>query len=418
MAKQHDRYIERVVDGELDILLEGLPAISLEGPKAVGKTRTAQRRAQTAWELDDPNQRETIAAEPGLVTRGEPPILVDEWQRVPETWDIVRRAVDQNREPGRFILTGSATPTEKPTHSGAGRIVTIRMRPLSLAERNLQKPTVSLEALASEKDLDVSGKSGVGLYEYAEEIVRSGLPGLRTLEGRALRAQLESYLERIVEADFEQLGRTVRKPTSVKRWMAAYAAATSTTATWETIRDAATSGRDNKPAKTTTLAYRDLLERLWVLEELQAWLPSRNYLSRLASSAKHHLADPALAASLLGVGVGQLIKDGSLLGHLFESLLTQSLRVYAQSAEARVYHFRTRGGNREVDAIVQRDDGRIVAIEFKLGRSIDESDVKHLKWLEQQAGDEVLDIAVLYTGQQAYRRKDGVAVIPAALLGP
>jgi hypothetical protein len=200
--------------------------------------------------------------------------------------------------------------------------------------------------------------------------------------------------------------------------MAAYAAATSTTASWETIRDAATSGRDNKPAKTTTSAYRDLLERLRILEELPAWLPSRNYLSRLASSAKHHLADPALAASLLGVGVGQLIKDGSLLGHLFESLLTQSLRVYAQSAEARVYHFRTRGGDREVDAVVQRDDGRIVAIEFKLGRSIDESDVKHLKWLEQQAGDEVLDTAVLYTGQHAYRRKDGVAVIPAALLGP
>lgn len=429
MAKQDDRYIERVVDGELDILLEGLPAISLEGPKAVGKTRTAQRRAQTAWELDDPSQRETIAAEPGLVTRGEPPILVDEWQRVPETWDIVRRAVDQNREPGRFILTGSATPTEKPTHSGAGRIVTIRMRPLSLAERNLQKPTVSLEALASEKDLDVSGKSGVGLYEYAEEIVRSGLPGLRTLEGRALRAQLKSYLERIVEADFEQLGRTVRKPTSVKRWMAAYAAATSTTASWETIRDAATSGRNNKPAKATTSAYRDLLERLWILEELPAWLPSRNYLSRLASSPKHHLADPAFAATLLGVGVGQLIKgeggadlmvprDGTLLGHLFESLLIQSLRVYAQSAEARVYHCRTRGGRHEVDAIVERYDGRYLAMEFKLGRSIDDGDVKHLKWLEERAGDDVIDTAVIYTGPYAYRRKDGVAAIPAALLGP
>jgi predicted AAA+ superfamily ATPase len=211
--------------------------------------------------------------------------------------------------------------------------------------------------------------------------------------------------------------------------MKAYAAATSTTASWETIRDAATSGRDDKPAKTTTAAYRELLEQLWILEDVPAWLPSRNYLSQLAKRSTHQLADPALAARLLGVGTRRLIdggfddantipRDGTLLGHLFESLVIQSLRIYAQAAQARVHHLRTRGGRREVDAIIERDDGRIVAVEIKLARTVDDSDVDHLTWLAKRAGDDVLDTVVVNTGPTAYRRKDGIAVIPAALLGP
>jgi predicted AAA+ superfamily ATPase len=426
-ASQH--YIERVIDGELDELLPVLPAVSLEGPKAVGKTRTAMRRAETVWELDDPAQRETVAADPSLVRDGTPPILIDEWQRVPETWDIVRRAVDQQNRPAQFILTGSATPTERPTHSGAGRIVTVQMRPLSLAERGLDAPTVGISELLAANRCEIRGTTDVGLREYTSEIVASGFPGLRHLEGRALRSQLSGYLQRIVETDFEQLGRNVRKPGAVTRWMKAYAAATATTASWETIRDAATGGRDDKPAKSTTSAYRELLERLWILEELPPWLPSRNYLSQLGKSPKHHLADPALAARLLGVGVDRLIRggggetppmprDGTLLGHLFESLIVGSLRVYAQAAEARVQHLRTRGGRREVDVIIERDDGRVLPIEIKLGRTIDDADVSHLQWLANKGGDDILDPLVVHTGPNAYRRDDGIAVVPAALLGP
>ena len=422
-------YIERVVDEELDELLPALPAVSLEGPKAVGKTRTALRRATTTWELDDPAQRETIAADPTLITEGEPPILIDEWQRVPETWDVVRRAIDASTEPGRFLLTGSATPTERPTHSGAGRIVTLRMRPLSLAERGCEDGAVRLRDLLAGDRPRIKGTSEVGLREYTEQIVASGFPGLRHLEGRALRAQLDGYLRRIVDTDFEQLGRNVRKPASVRRWMKAFAAATSTTASWETIRDAATSGRDDKPAKTTTTAYRELLEQLWILEDLPAWLPSRNYLSQLAKKPKHQLTDPALAARLLGIGIEQLIRgesgeakpiprDGTLLGHLFESLVVQSLRVYAEAAEARVHHLRTRGGRHEVDVIIERDDGRIVAVEIKLGRMPDDRDVAHLNWLNERGREDVLDTMLLTTGPTAYRREDGVAVVPAAMLGP
>lgn len=421
-------YIARVVDEELDTLLPSLTALSLEGPKAVGKTETALRRANTVYRLDDPAQRQVIEAEPARIREGTPPILIDEWQRVPQTWDVVRRAVDEDSTAGRFLLTGSATPAERPTHSGAGRIVTLRMRPLTLTERGLEDPTVSLRELLTGKRPRAEGRTRVTLTDYVDAILESGYPGLRHLDGRPLRAQLDGYLRRIADVEFEQLGRHVRNPETLRRWMRAYAAATSTTASYETIRDAATAGQADKPAKSTTIPYREILERLWILDPIPAWIPSRNYFSRLSRSPKHHLADPALAARLLGVGRGGLLegragrpaipRDGTLLGHLFESLLALCLRVYAQPLEAELSHFRLRGGRREVDLLLERDDRRVLAIEVKLGRVVEDADVRHLLWLGERLGDDLLDAVVLTTGPEAYRRADGVAVVPAALLGP
>ena len=287
-----DEYIPRVVDSELDELIDALPAISIEGPRAVGKTETALRRAHTVHRLDDPAQRQLVEAAPQRLSSGEPPILIDEWQRVPESWDIVRRAVDEDTSAGRFLLTGSQSPTRRPTHSGAGRIVTLRMRPLGLSERVSGPTTVSLRELLTGRRSDIDGKSDFQLEDYVREIVRSGFPGIRHLSGRALRAQLDGYLSRIVDVDFVELDHAVRKPAALRRWMAAYAAATATTSTYETIRDAATSGQGNKPAKTTTMPYREILERLWILDPVSAWLPTRNQLSRLSRPPKHHLADP------------------------------------------------------------------------------------------------------------------------------
>lgn len=423
-----DEYLPRIVDRELDELLTSLPAVSLEGPKAVGKTRTARRRANTVYELDDPAQREIVEAEPARLREGEPPILVDEWQRVPASWDVVRRAVDEGSEPGRFLLTGSATPADRPTHSGAGRIVTLRMRPLTLAERRFDEATVSLEELLTGDTPAVGGTTERRLTDYTRSLLTSGFPGWQALEGRALRKQLDGYLRRIVDTDFEQVGHSVRKPETLRRWLTAYAAATSTTASYETIRDAATGGRDDKPSRTATTAYREALERLWIIDTIPAWLPTRNYFSRLSQPPEHHLADPALAARLLGVGEGALLKgeepgpdvprNGTLLGHLFESLVALCVRVYAQAAEAETRHLRTRGGRHEVDLIVERDDGRVVAIEVKLARTVDDEDVKHLRWLRERMGEDLLDAAVVTTGPAAYRREDGIAVVPAALLGP
>jgi uncharacterized protein len=420
------KYRSRIVDAELDELLTGLPAISIEGPKAVGKTETAQRRATTLHRLDDPGQHDLFSADPKRLTAGDPPVLIDEWQRLPVSWDLVRRAVDTDLSPARFILTGSAAPANTPTHSGAGRIVTIRMRPMSLAERGIDTPTVRLADLLRGDQSEVLGNTSVDLETYTDEITRSGFPAIRELSGRMLRSQLDGYLDRIVEHEFAEAGHNVRNRGALRRWMTAYAAASSTTASFETIRDAASSGENDKPARTTTLPYRATLEQLWMIEEVTAWIPSRNHLRRLATAPVHQLADPALAARLLGVDTQALIngsvagpampRDGTLLGALFESLVTLSVRTYAQANEARVHHLRTRAGEHEVDLIIERGDGRIVALEIKLSATVNDNDTRHLKWLRDTIGDDLLDSAVITTGKDAYRRRDGIAVIPAALL--
>lgn len=302
------------------------------------------------------------------------------------------------------------------------------MRPLSLAEREIGIPAVSIRDLLTGKRAAVGGQTDVTLADYVEQIVASGFPGMRELSARPLRAQLDGYLRHIVDTDFEEQGYRVRRPELLQRWMSAYAAATATTASYETIRDAASSGLGEKPAKTTTQPYREVLERLWIVDPVQAWLPSRNQLNRLAQPPKHHLADPALAVRILGLDAAALLtgaeagppipRDGTLLGHLFESLVTQSIRVYAQASEATVRHLRLHGGAREVDLIVERADQRVVAVEVKLARDIADDDVRNLRWLRDRMGEDVLDTVVITSGPIAYRRNDGIAVVPATLLGP
>jgi predicted AAA+ superfamily ATPase len=284
-------------------------------------------------------------------------VLLDEWPHVPAVWDAVRRAVDDDPSSNPFLLAGSAAPAEAPTHSGAGRIVSVRMRPLSLSERGLETPTVSL---------------------------------------------------------------------------AAYDAATATTTSLDKIRNAAAAGDVEVPAKVTVGAYREVLERLWILDAVPGWTPSRNQLARLTLAPKHHVADPAPAARLLGLDEGALLagaasapsgapsfmpRDGTLLGQLFESLVTLSVRVYAQGAEARVGHLRTREGRQEVDLVVERGDRRVLGLEVKLSATVTDDDVRHLLWLRERLGPDVLDLVVVTTGTHACRRPDGVAVVPAAPLG-
>ncbi len=417
-------YRRRVIDDELDDLFPHLPAILIDGPKGVGKTSTAMQRCSSIRRLDEEAEARIVRADPKVIGRDETPLLIDEWQRVPGSFDVVRRLVDTDPVGGRFLLTGSA-PTVQ-THSGAGRITTLRMRPLTLSERGVVVPTVSTAGLLAGTAI-VHGRTGFGLSDYVEEILAGGYPAMRGMDARSRLRQLDGYLDRIVDHDLAEAGLVVRRPATVMAWLRAYAAAIATTASWEKIRDAATSGISDKPAKSTTLPYIELLTALRILDPVPAWVPSNNHLQALTQQPKHHLADPALAARLVRRSATQLLqgnepnpvvaRDGGFLGGAFESLAALSLRTFAQRCDAKVSHLRTDGGRHEVDFVIESDAG-IVGVEAKLASSIDNTDVRHLLWLREQIGNECIDLVVLHSGPEAYRRPDGVAVVPLALLGP
>ncbi|HQU26188.1 MAG TPA: DUF4143 domain-containing protein [Acidimicrobiales bacterium] len=227
--------------------------------------------------------------------------------------------------------------------------------------------------------------------------------------------------------DLPVSGLRVRHPERVLRWLRAYAAATGSATSLEKIRRAAMGEEGTSPSRTAVAPYVELLSALRILDPLPAWLPSRNHMAALTVAPKHHLADPALAARREGVGSADLLRgggpsprgarDGSFMGALFESLVTLSVRTFAQRASARTYHLRTQGGRHEVDIVVEGDHG-VAALEVKLSPSVTDDDVTHLRWLRDALGEECADVAVVTTGPEAYRRRDGVAVIPLGLLVP
>ncbi len=417
-------YARRDIDDQLDALFPELPAIILDGPKGVGKTTTALQRSRTVRRLDRASELAVVEADPDIIRSDEKPVLIDEWQRWPEVFDVVRRLVDQDNSGAQYLLTGSA-PRQN-SHSGAGRVTSLRMRPMTFSERQLERPTVSFADLLSGRQGHVGGTTSVGLSTYVDEIIRGGFPGLRHLSPLALQTQLDSYIERIVDHDFEELGHRVRRPITVKNWLRAYAAATATTATWTSIQKATTRNDETPLQRRTTIGYTELLKGLRILDPLEAWTTSRNLFVRLGAAEKHHLADPALAARLLNRTREDLLSgdegpipipnDGSLLGNLFESLVALSIRTFAQSNFARCSHLRLQEGRHEIDFIVEHR-GKILAVEVKLSSGVNTEDVKHLKWLKEELRDDFLDGVVVTTGPEAYRRQDGFAVVPLALLG-
>ena len=421
-------YVPRLLDPYLSEVLKSLPAVAVDGCKGVGKTESASRLAKTRIDLDLESETQALREDPERVMRMAHPLLIDEWQLYPAVWDHVRRAVDRHNKPGMFILTGSATPTQEPKHSGAGRIVHVQMRPFSLVERGCAAAGVALSDLLSGDRPEIAGRTSVTILDYAQEIVKGGLPGLRSVSPRFARVAWDGYLSEILDRDLPELGRVVRRRSMLRAWLRSYAHATATTATYTDILDNATPNETDKPTKVTTLAWREALQRMWLLDPLPAWDDPLHRLSRLGAAAKHHLADPALAAHLIGVDAETLLtqsqqprsptpRPGTLFGALFESLLTLSVRVYAEPLGARVAHLRTRNGDHEIDLIVTRPDGKCVALEIKSAPQVGPSEVKHLRWLQTQLGEDLLDAIILNTGSAAYRRsEDGIGVLPAALM--
>ena len=423
-------YKRRIMDDTLDELFPYLGAIALEGAKGVGKTATASERAATVIDLSRQKRRDAAQADDDFIMRGPRPVLIDEWSRLPEVWDRVKEAVDNDHAGGQFLLAGSAAVAPGVAiHSGAGRIVSLRMRPLSMAERGLASPTVSLREVMTSGVAEIGGQSPVGLADYTSEILASGFPGIRRLPAPVRDVQIDSYITRIVDRELTENGMVARKPAALRAWLAAYAAATASTAMYTTILDAATPGENLKASRVTLDVYREHLTRLFILDPLPAWIPAFNPLKRLGTAPKHHLVDPAIAARLVGVGQSGLLRGdgeqvapgtGTWLGALFESLAALSVRVYADAMHATVGHLRTTDGaySREIDLIVEGGDRRVVAVEVKLAPTVGDHDVRHLNWLRDQIGDRLADRLVITTGDTAYRRRDGVAVVPLALLGP
>lgn len=422
-------YRPRVLDSVLDELLTELPAVAIEGAKGVGKTATASRRARTVLTLSDPRARASVASSYDLITQLPAPVLIDEWQLEPSVWERVRAAVDENPTAGaRFLLAGSAgVPGNVRLHSGAGRIVRLVLRPMALSERALSAgPAIRLSDLHA-GHATIEGTCSLRLPDYVDEVLRSGLPGVRDLSPTARGYQLDGYLARIIERELPENGMPVRRPGALRSWLRAYAAATASTASYTTILAAATTAQPDKPARTTVDLYREHLTRLFILEPLESWAPTFAPLTNLVAAPKHHLVDPALAARLMGVGKQGLLQGeghqivpttATWLGALIESLAVQSLRVYAESWGAHVGHLRTKRGEHEVDIIVETPDTRVTAFEVKVADTVTDRDVRHLLWLRDQLGERLMEAAVLYTGPYAYRRTDGIAVIPLALLAP
>lgn len=413
-------YLPRNLDLVLDDLLPQVRALAIDGARAVGKTETAGRRADKVLRLDDRAVAAAVAAGPAehLDTPGT--VLLDEWQKLPEVWDWTRRRVDDHSQT-TYLLTGSAAPRPgATTHTGAGRIYRLLLRSMSLRERQLAPGGISLTSLL-DGEPTVSGTTDLTLGSYVDAICASGFPDLLGSGSRLQGHFLDSYLRGIVDRELPELGVRVRRPQALRAWLTAYAAATSTTASYTSILDAATAGEVDKPERKTTAGYREALTRIWILDPVPAWLPALTPLPRLKVSDKHQLMDPALSARLLGATPRTLLSGApgasELLGQLFEALVTQSVRAEALTADARVYHLRTRDGGHEIDLIVEGPSGQVVAIEAKLAPTVTDKDVRHLLWLKNQLGDRLTDMVVITPGHHAYRRPDSVIVLPLALLG-
>jgi len=306
------------------------------------------------------------------------------------------------------------------------------MYPLSLVERDLENPVISIGAMfsaASPFTLPIAGKTGFSAVRYIQEIVSSGMPEFRKLSSSGRKIAFESYFANMLSHEFVQQGVRLRQPETMMRWLRAYAAAVSTDAGYTEILDASTAGVSDKPAAKSTIAYREALENLWLLDELAPWVWGEDFFSGLKRSPKHYLADPAFAAYLLGLDEKTLSgpngwplqaerfdkKYGSILGRLFESLVYLSLVTYASVNNAKLYFVKTHKGEREIDFVLQKDT-KIVACEVKFSQGVSPSDGKHLKWLMRKVGNHCCDAMIITAGSTAYRREDGIAVVPAVLL--
>ena len=414
-------YHPRIVDRELSERLQATGAVVIEGPRACGKTTTARQVAASEARLDvDAVARRLAGLEPALVLVGDVPRLIDEWQLEPAIWNHVRRAVDDRRLPGQFILTGSAVPADDATrHTGTGRLTRLRMRPLSTFELGRSSGEVSLaDLLAGARPQ--AGRSVIRLDDLAELICIGGWPvNLDRTTEQALRANRD-HLDEIRRLDIANGDGKRRDPVRVGMLIRSLARNVATAAANATL--ASDTGEGVAAITEHTAAdYLRALERIMIVENQPAWPTHLRSRSVLRSKPVRHLADPSLAVAAVRATPARLLRDLDFLGLLFESMVVRDLRVYAQAADAEVFHYREKGGL-EVDAIVQANDGRWAAFEVKLGEGrVDEGARNLLRMVEKVDAarmGEPMALGVIVSSGYGYTREDGVGVIPVGALGP
>lgn len=420
-----ENYKARIIDKKIDKYLSVFGAICIEGPKWCGKTWTSSYHSNSEIYIGDPSgnfqNRQLAQMSPSLVLEGETPRLIDEWQEVPPLWDAVRYKVDQTPKKGQFILTGSATPNHKGIlHSGAGRIARIRMRTMSLYESGDSSGDVSLNDLCNGK-LTPKMTGEVDLRKLIEYIIRGGWPASLGLPIESAALLPKEYLEAVLNDDIFRVDGIKRNPHKMRLLLRSLARNESTTVSNKTLKNDIKE-IDDEDIDTATIAdYLNIMDRLFITDNQKPFSTKIRSSVRIKQSEKRHFCDPSLACALLNITPHMLLNDLETLGFLFESLCERDLKIYAESIDAHVYHYQDYK-NREIDTIIELNDGRWCAIEIKLGANQIESAAENLKKIYGEMEKDpkaILPSAMIIVcglSNAAYQREDGIYVVPLTAL--
>ena len=424
MTLRKDTYLPRIIDGKIEQYLRIFGAILIEGPKWCGKTWTGLAHSNTVRYIMNPsagiNYKETARTDPSLLLDGNEPVLIDEWQEVPSIWDAVRYKIDQEQKRGRYILTGSTKPQISDVlHSGAGRIARVKMRPMSLYEMDLSTGNISLKDILSGNEIKPSINE-MSLVELIEITCRGGWPAnLNVQKDDALEIPAQ-YIEAIAQVDMSQVDDVRRDPERVKKLLRSFARNNSTIVSNATIR--ADLLEDNETlAPNTITSYISALSRLFVIDEIPGWQPSLRSRARIRTSPKRMFTDPSLAVAALRIGPENLVYDLNTFGFLFENMCIRDLLIYSDTCDGVVYHYRD-SNNYEADVIIETKGGNWSAFEIKLGEYRVEEGITSLlalkKKMESEDNKPPTSLCVITGGGTAYKREDGIYIIPINSLAP
>ena len=423
----HLNYKPRIIDAKVEEYLSAFGAVCIEGPKWCGKTWTSAQHSKSEIYIGDPannfQNRQLAELSPELVLTGEAPRLIDEWQEVPPLWDAVRYKVDQTSEKGQFILTGSATPNHKGVlHSGAGRIAKLRMRPMSLYESGDSSGQVSLEKLChGEVTTAMTGE--VDLTKLIELIIRGGWPGSLGLPLKQAMLLPAEYLNAVIDDDVYRIDGIRRDTQKMRLLLRSLARNESTTVTNRTLMRDIKAVDDEDIDGETVSAYLDIFKRLFITDNQPPFAAGIRSSVRIKQAEKRHFSDPSLACALLRATPAGLIGDLETLGFLFEALCERDLCIYAESFGANLYHYQDYQ-NQEIDAVIELADGQWCAFEIKLGANQIDTAAENLLKIKRQIeedprGKPPAVLCVLCgMSNAAYRRADGVFVVPITALKP